>query len=191
VVRGVGFAVGIKNLAFSEAFDDFAEVRAVLTADGIEIHTAAAEVGQGLVTVIEQIARTATGISNVSVVWDHTGQIGSAGSTSASRQTQMTGGATLGACEAVVAAALARADADSLDDEGAWRDDQLVMTLADLVADGPIERLERFRHPPTSMPDGRSPPTGRWSTSIPNSVWFGWSGSTPPRTSDAPSTRRR
>jgi len=153
VVRGVGFAVGIKNLAFSEAFDDFAEVRAVLTADGIEIHTAAAEVGQGLVTVIEQIARTATGISNVSVVWDHTGQIGSAGSTSASRQTQMTGGATLGACEAVVAAALARADADSLDDEGAWRDDQLVMTLADLVADGPIERLERFRHPPTSRAD--------------------------------------
>ncbi|OFW66525.1 MAG: xanthine dehydrogenase subunit D [Actinobacteria bacterium RBG_16_68_21] len=153
VMRGVGFAVGIKNLAFSEAFDDFTEVRAELTADGIRIHTAAAEVGQGLVTVIQQIARTATGISNVEVVWDHTGEIGSAGSTSASRQTQMTGGATLRACEAVAAVALARADAESLDDEGAWRDDQLVMTLADLVAAGPIEHLERFRHPPTTPPD--------------------------------------
>ncbi len=153
VVRGVGFAVGIKNLAFSEAFDDFAEVRVELTADGIRIHTAAAEVGQGLVTVLEQIARTATGISRVEVVWDHTGQIGSAGSTSASRQTQMTGGAVLRACEVVAAEALRRADADSLDDEGAWRDDELVMSLADLVADGPISHLEQFRHPPTQRPD--------------------------------------
>jgi xanthine dehydrogenase D subunit len=153
VVRGLGFAVGIKNLAFSEAFDDFSEVRAVLTAGGLEIHTAAAEVGQGLVTVIQQIARTATGISNVEVTWDHTGEIGSAGSTSASRQTQMTGGAVLRACEAVVAEALSRADADSLDDAGAWREDQLVMGLADLVADGPIEHLERYRHPPTDRPD--------------------------------------
>ena len=104
-------------------------------------------------TVIEQIARTATGITAVSIVWDHTGEIGSAGSTSASRQTQMTGGATLRACEAVVAEALARADAESLDDAGAWRDDELVMSLAELVADGPIEHLERFRHPPTSRPD--------------------------------------
>jgi len=153
IVRGVGFAVGIKNLAFSEAFDDYAEVRAELTVDGLRVHTAAAEVGQGLVTVLEQIARTATGISAVEVVWDHTGKIGSAGSTSASRQTQMTGGAALRACEAVVAEALRRADADSLDDEGAWRDDELVMSLADLVALGPIEHLERFRHPPTSAPD--------------------------------------
>jgi xanthine dehydrogenase D subunit len=153
IVRGVGFAVGIKNLAFSEAFDDYAEVRAELTADGIRLHTAAAEVGQGLVTILEQIARTATGISAVEVVWDHTGQIGSAGSTSASRQTQMTGGAALRACEAVAAEALRRADADSLDDEGAWRDDELVMSLADIVALGSIEHLERFRHPPTSAPD--------------------------------------
>ena len=152
VVRGVGFAVGIKNLAFSEAFDDYAEVRAVLTPDGLEIHTAAAELGQGMITVLAQIARTATGISAVDVVWDHTGEIGSAGSTSASRQTQMTGGATLQACEAVVSEVMARADADSLDDEGAWRGDELVMTLADLVADGPIESLVRFHHPPTSHP---------------------------------------
>jgi len=155
VRRGVGFAVGIKNLAFSESFDDYAEARVVLTPDGLEIHTAAAEVGQGMVVVVEQIARTATGIDSIRVVWDDTSQIGSAGSTSASRQTQMTGGAVLAACEAVVAEALRRADADGLDDAGAWRDGVLVMTLEELLAAGPIEHLERFRHPPTERPDGQ------------------------------------
>ncbi|MFQ5948880.1 MAG: molybdopterin cofactor-binding domain-containing protein, partial [Acidimicrobiia bacterium] len=36
VRRGIGFAVGIKNLAFSEGFDDYAEARAVLTPEGVE-----------------------------------------------------------------------------------------------------------------------------------------------------------
>ncbi|MGB5566585.1 MAG: molybdopterin cofactor-binding domain-containing protein, partial [Acidimicrobiia bacterium] len=93
VVRGVGYAVGLKNLAFSEGFDDFAEARVVMTTAGVEVHTAAMEVGQGLVTVCQQIARTVLGTDQVAIVWDDTSQIGSAGSTSASRQTQMTGGA--------------------------------------------------------------------------------------------------
>ena len=92
VVRGVGYAVGLKNLAFSEGFDDFAEARVVMTTAGVEVHTAAMEVGQGLVTVCQQIARTVLGTDQVAIVWDDTSQIGSAGSTSASRQTQMTGG---------------------------------------------------------------------------------------------------
>jgi CO/xanthine dehydrogenase Mo-binding subunit len=47
VVRGVGYAVGLKNLAFSEGFDDYAQARVVVTPSGVEVHTAAAEVGQG------------------------------------------------------------------------------------------------------------------------------------------------
>ena len=93
VKQGVGYAISLKNLAFSEGFDDYAEARVVLTAAGVEVHTAAMEVGQGLVTVCQQIARSVLGVSRVAVVWDDTSQIGSAGSTSASRQTQMTGGA--------------------------------------------------------------------------------------------------
>ena len=50
--RGVGHAVSLKNLAFSEGFDDYAEVRVTITAAGVEVHTAAAEVGQGLVTAV-------------------------------------------------------------------------------------------------------------------------------------------
>jgi CO/xanthine dehydrogenase Mo-binding subunit len=153
VRRGVGLAVGIKNLAFSEGFDDFSEVRAVLTVDGLELHTAACENGQGMVTVLEQIGRTASGMERVTVVFDDTSQIGSAGSTSASRQTQMTGGAALGAATAVRAEAVRRAAGDRLDDAGVWHGDELVAPLDDLLADGPIEHLERFRHPPTGKPD--------------------------------------
>jgi xanthine dehydrogenase D subunit len=153
VRRGVGFAVGIKNLAFSEGFDDYAEARAVLTPGGVEIQTAAAEVGQGMVTVLEQIARTVTGIDAIDVVWVDTERIGSAGSTSASRQTQMTGGAVKQACETITAEALRRSGGDRLDDDGAWSGDELVATLEQILTDGPIEELVRFRHPPTEPPD--------------------------------------
>ncbi len=55
VVRGVGYAVGIKNVGFSEGFDDYSTARVRLEVIGGEpvatVHTATAEVGQGLVTV--------------------------------------------------------------------------------------------------------------------------------------------
>lgn len=153
VRRGVGFAVGIKNIGFSEAFDDYAEARAVLTARGLEIHTAAAEVGQGMITVLQQIARTATGIEQVDVVFSDTSRIGSAGSTSASRQTQMAGGAVFEVCTALRRDVLERAAGDALTGEGVWRDGRLVASPADLLADGPIEHHVTFRHPPTESPD--------------------------------------
>jgi xanthine dehydrogenase D subunit len=153
VVRGVAYAVGLKNLEFSEGFDDYAEARVELTPQGAVVHTAAIEVGQGLVTILEQIARTALGMSQVRVAFDHTGRIGSAGSTSASRQTQMSGGAVLEAARAVRVLALGRAGGDELDDEGVWRDGVLVAPLAQLCADGPLEHHTRYRHRPTDRPD--------------------------------------
>ncbi len=153
VTRGVGYAVSIKNIAFSEAFDDFAEARVVLTPSGVEVYTAAVEVGQGMVTVLQQIARTAVGVEQVAVIPADTSTIGSAGSTSASRQTQMTGGAVLEAAQAVRKAALARGGGDDLSSEGVWRAGQLVMTLDDLCSAGPISEHTRFRHPLTVEPD--------------------------------------
>ena len=104
VVRGVGYAVGFKNVGFSEGFDDYSTARVRLSQAGgeplVEVHTAAAEVGQGLVTVMGQIARTELGVENVLVLPADT-QVGSAGSSSASRQTHMTGGAVQAACIAV------------------------------------------------------------------------------------------
>jgi CO/xanthine dehydrogenase Mo-binding subunit len=101
VVRGVGYAVGIKNVCFSEGFDDYSTARVRLEMVGGEptaqVHTAAAEVGQGLVTVLEQIARTELGVRQVVILPADT-SVGSAGSSSASRQTYVTGGAVRAAC---------------------------------------------------------------------------------------------
>jgi CO/xanthine dehydrogenase Mo-binding subunit len=104
VVRGVGYAVGFKNIGYSEGFDDYSTARVRISLAGgeplVEVHTAAAEVGQGLVTVQEQIARTELGVERVVVLPADT-NVGTAGSSSASRQTMMTGGAVKAACEAV------------------------------------------------------------------------------------------
>ncbi len=102
--RGVGFAVGFKNVAYSEGFDDAAEATVTLSEspDGpvAAIHTAAADYGQGLYTVLAQIVRTELGVEQV-VVHPADTSVGSAGSTSASRQTTMTGGAVFGACRLI------------------------------------------------------------------------------------------
>jgi CO/xanthine dehydrogenase Mo-binding subunit len=101
VRRGVGYGVSIKNVGFSEGYDDYstARVRLSLVAGSpvAEVQTAAAEVGQGLVTVLEQIVRTELDVERVVVLPADT-SIGSAGSSSASRQTYVTGGAVRAAC---------------------------------------------------------------------------------------------
>jgi xanthine dehydrogenase D subunit len=153
VVRGVGYAVGLKNLCFSEAFDDYSEAQIVLNDAGVEVYTAAIEVGQGMVTVLGQIAREVLGIESVMVLPADTSQIGSAGSTSASRQTQMSGGAVHQAATELRDLLLTRFDGDRLDGAGVWRGGELVASLADICAAGPVERHVRFRHPPTEAPD--------------------------------------
>ena len=96
--RGIGFAVGFKNLLYSEGFDDSSEARVRLAGGVATVTCAVAEVGQGFVTVAGQIARTALGCDSVVVEPAGTDSVGSAGSSSASRQTWMSGGAVLRAC---------------------------------------------------------------------------------------------
>ena len=104
LTRGVGFAAGYKNLAYSEGFDDSSEAWIRLSVDQegplAEVKTAAVEVGQGLDTIVTQVVRTELGVQRVLVHQPDTA-IGSAGSSSASRQTMMTGGAVQLACQAV------------------------------------------------------------------------------------------
>ena len=143
VRRGVGYGVGIKNICFSEGFDDYstARVRAELVngEPHVTVHTAAAEVGQGLVTVQAQIARTELGVEHVTVATADT-SVGSAGSSSASRQSYVTGGAVKAACEAVRErfAGLPAREA--------------------LEKFGPIEETREYRHRPTFPMD---PVTGQ------------------------------
>src|SRR5205823_7079487 len=142
VKRGVGYAVGFKNVGFSEGFDDHSTARVRLSVAGgeplAEVHTAACEVGQGLVTVMGQIARTELGVANVLVLPADT-RIGSAGSSSASRQTHMTGGAVQAACRAVREELAARGDGD----------------VVSLVGDAPIECVREYHHRPTQPLDER------------------------------------
>ena len=106
VRRGVGFAVGFKNIGYSEGFDDYTAARVRLFADAggelvAEVHCAAAEVGQGVTNVILQTARTELELENVMLAPGTTAEVGSAGSASASRMTWMAAGAVQAACRAV------------------------------------------------------------------------------------------
>ena len=103
VRRGVGFALGFKNICYSEGFDDFCAARVVLRADGsATVHSAAAEVGQGVVGVMLQVARTELGTDDVALAPHTTASVGSAGSASASRMTWMAAGAVREACRAAL-----------------------------------------------------------------------------------------
>ena len=148
----MGYALGIKNLGFSEGFDDYAQARVKLTADGAIVETAAIEVGQGLVTVLAQIARSVLGVSTATVRHVDTSRIDSAGSTSASRQTQLSGGATLEAAEMLRERILATFGGDHLDDDGVWNGNDLVVPMAEVV-ESDWQETVTFRHPPTVEPD--------------------------------------
>jgi len=108
VVRGEAVALGFKNLMFSEGFDDSSEARCEVRDGVVTITSACAEVGQGFVTLVRQIVGEVLGTSEVVLEPASTVGIGSAGSTSASRQTWMSGGAVQLACEAVRSDLLAR-----------------------------------------------------------------------------------
>jgi CO/xanthine dehydrogenase Mo-binding subunit len=161
VRRGVGFAVAIKNLMYSEGFDDYSTARCVL-ADGVAtLKFGTAEVGQGFVTIAAQIARTVLGVDDV-VLEPMDTSIGSAGSTSASRQTWMSGGAVDAACRAVrervfehVGAAhgidplrLAIDGTDVVDTI-----DDLRIPVAEVSAGQRFEETVEFRHRPTTALD--------------------------------------
>jgi CO/xanthine dehydrogenase Mo-binding subunit len=101
--RGVGFALGFKNLCYSEGFDDYCAARVRIDEAGrAEVHCAAAEVGQGVANVIVQVARTELDTDAVVLAPHTTASVDSAGSTSASRMTWMAAGAVQTACRAAL-----------------------------------------------------------------------------------------
>ncbi len=101
IVRGVGWGVSMKNLMYSEGFDDYSTARCRMTNGVVSVKFATSEVGQGFTMLAQQIARTILGVDEVLLDTIDT-QVGSAGSTSASRQTWMSGGAVKAACEKVL-----------------------------------------------------------------------------------------
>jgi len=170
VRRGVGYAVAYKNVGFSEGFDDYSTARVRLEVLGgeptVTVHTAAAEVGQGLITIEQQICRTELGVQNV-VTYPKDTSVGSGGSTSASRQTYVTGGAVRAACErvrervfALAQRRLGRTVAGLLLAGGSVVSpgEDVMLPLAALLADEVIEETVEWRHRPTHPVD---PETGQ------------------------------
>jgi CO/xanthine dehydrogenase Mo-binding subunit len=109
VRRGAGFAVGFKNICYSEGFDDYCAARVRIFEDGsAEVHCAAAEVGQGVTNVILQVARTELETDDVVLAPNSTTTVESSGSASASRMTWMAAGAVRDACRAALEERAAR-----------------------------------------------------------------------------------
>ncbi|MEV4602416.1 xanthine dehydrogenase subunit D [Amycolatopsis sp. NPDC049253] len=170
VVRGVGYAVGIKNVCFSEGFDDYSTARVRLQLVGGEpaatVHTAACEVGQGLVTIMQQIVRTELGVEQVTVLPMDT-SIGNGGSTSASRQSYVTGGAVQAASAAVRARLLSQAGLPASTRAAGGKlvaaDGVVLADLASVLGSSTFDETVEWRHRPTYPLD---PVTGQGTAHV-------------------------
>ncbi len=183
--RGVGFALGYKNIGYSEGFDDFHEAQVVLRAgvDGpvAEVRTAAVEVGQGLGAVMTQVVRTELGIEEV-VLHTADTELDSAGSTSASRQTLMVSGALQLACRGVLDELRRRSHTHGAEGSGGAvtiDDGQLRARRAVRRVLARLPRRADLDHadlpPPAHDPDGRAAgmgPSTPCSRSRPSGPWW-------------------
>jgi len=167
--RGIGYAVGYKNIAYSEGFDDSSEARVTLfkgrSGPVAEVHSAAAEVGQGVHTIMAQIARTELGVDDVVLHTTDT-TVGSAGSSSASRQTMMSGGAVQLACQAVreelfdrvrgrAGGSMAPAEGDLTLESGSVLLDSVPIADIDEFLEEPITATRVYHHRETTPLDQR------------------------------------
>ena len=166
VVRGVGYALGMKAIGFSGGVDDYSTARVSLSIVGgsplAEVYSAASECGQGIVAVQAQIARTELGVDAV-VVRPADTLIGDAGSSAASRQTWMTGGAVKGACDGVRNQLLERTavrvgchpgDLGLMDGRVAnLATGEPVLPLSDLLGDDTVVAMFEYHHRPTEAID--------------------------------------
>lgn len=164
--RGVGYALGMKAIGFSGGMDDTCTAQVTMwIRDGdpvAEVYCAAPELGQGIVTLEEQIVRTELGVTDVQHR-DKDTLIAESGASSASRQSWMAGGAVLGACQGVRDELLRRA-ADQLgeapgalvlDGPVICRSDAFVAlsTVADVLGEEPVSSTFTYHHRPTEPID--------------------------------------
>ena len=159
--RGVGWGVSIKNLMYSEGFDDFSTARCRISDGVVTIKFATSEVGQGFTMLAQQIARTVLGVDDVFLDTIDT-QVGSAGSTSASRQTWMSGGAVQAACRSALeqlfdhVAAKNSMNRPELEVEGTDIVDRLTgqrIAVLSAIEGVDIDCTEEYHHPATEDMD--------------------------------------
>ncbi len=150
--RGIGVACAYKNVGYSFGFPDRSRAVVELALDGegaivrALVRSAAVDVGQGVATVLAQMAAETLGIEldRVRLAMIDTAAVPNAGSSSASRHTFMTGRAVVTACRA----ALERRDA-------MLRDERLERQV---VAEAVFEGREARRTTPYAPETGQSEP---------------------------------
>ncbi len=94
--RGYGISAFCFGLGYGDGFPDASRAKVRFAEDGVlEVYTGAVEVGQGLTTVMAQIAAQECGVDpeSVRVIWADTHRTPESGSSSATRQTYFTGSA--------------------------------------------------------------------------------------------------
>ncbi len=166
IKRGIGYALGMKAIGFSGGVDDTSTAQVTLLIhDGepiAEVYCAAAELGQGIVTLETQVVRTELGVSKV-VLADKDTLIGEAGASSASRQSWMSCGAVLGACESVREDLLERAAVMVGEPAGLLRFDGIdicmaedgrpLISAAEVLGEEPVSHTFTYHHRPTEAID--------------------------------------
>jgi CO/xanthine dehydrogenase Mo-binding subunit len=117
---GRGLASATKNIGFGFGFDDHATAVVHVMRDRATVRIGAAEVGQGVATVLAQIAGATLGlpVDRIQVEWRDTDVAPDAGSSSASRQTIASGNAVLRACERARRSMSAQGGLDALSRAG-------------------------------------------------------------------------
>ena len=171
VQRGVGFAVGFKNLMFSEGFDDDSHARVRVAEGVVTMHCAAAEVGQGFVTLCQQIARRFFGVDEVVLAAADTsigsagidlGQpsdvdVGRSGREGVPRGARRRGHEHRGDAVGVDAASLSLVEDRIVSADGA-----VDIAMRDAVVGGVFESTYEYHHDPTQpLDDGRPGERGR------------------------------
>ena len=211
VRRGVGFAVGFKNLMYAEGFDDYSTARVPHRRRRRHGHMRVRRGRPGLRHARPADRPRRCSASTRSSLAPADTSIGSAGSTSASRQTWMSGGAVEQACRDVRAEVFAdvarRSRSRRVDARRGRRPRSCRRRRVDVSVRrrrcrrrvrGDVRvppRRRRIRSTPTARATrtsrSPSPRTAPSSTSTPSSAWCGSCTSRPRRTSAGSSTRCR
>lgn len=138
VRRGTGIALGVKSAGLGHGKPDPATAEVRLRAGGVEVLSAAADVGQGSAEVLRRVVGHHLPGLDVRVrAADTTFQ--TAGGSKASRQTMASGGAAARAAELLAARLVRRAREKGLSVPRRWTDSTIAMVVGD---DPPSEWTE-------------------------------------------------
>jgi CO/xanthine dehydrogenase Mo-binding subunit len=151
--RGEGFALGVKNHLYGEGIREYSWASLTLDRGGLSVSSSAAECGQGILAVLEQVARDAFPGVPVRLAAPSTFMKYS-GSSSASRQSWMSGSAVAGASRQLLKQLAERLNVAAVTiDDGLIVTDSARLRLDELLGGDEIVVEYEYEAPPTRRGD--------------------------------------